>query len=128
MTEISSIELRISQHKEFLSANWSRIASFAWENFLSKDKGIVVVTESDFVFAKSPRFAPIRFRYVPEVDARELLDDFEGSKEQDWLSTYDPAAKVIIVIVRHHGGISSYLIGASPNPPDAYLAEKTKQN
>ena len=119
---------RVSKHKDFLNANWKAIASFAYGEFLSKGKGMVVVPESDFVFAERPELAPIHFRYVSKADAEALLDDWNGSKEQGWLATYDPKEKVILVIVRFDSGVSSYLIGAKPSPHDAYRLAKASEN
>ena len=119
---------RVSKHKDFLNANWKAIASFAYGEFLSKGKGMVVVPESDFVFAERPELAPIHFRYVSKADAEALLGDWNGSKEQGWIEIYEPKEKVILVIVRFDSGVSSYLIGAKPSPHDAYKMAKALEN
>ena len=119
---------RVSKHKDFLNANWKAIASFAYGEFLSKGKGMVVVPETDFVFAARPELAPIHFRYVSKADAEALLGDWNGSKEQGWIEIYEPKEKVILVIVRFDSGVSSYLIGAKPSPHDAYKMAKALEN
>jgi len=119
---------RVSKHKDFLNANWKAIASFAYGEFLSKGRGMVVVPEADFVFAERPRLAPIHFRYVSKADAETLLDDWNGSKDQGWIETYDPKEKVILVIVRFDSGVSSYLIGSRPTPPEAFRLAKAGEN
>lgn len=122
-------EQRIAKHKDFLNANWRRIAAFAWEHYLEKGKGMVLVHEEDFVFAPTPQYAPLRFRYLP-VDDPGMKDfpDWEGSKEQMWIVSYDPSERVIVVVIRYDSSISSYFAGARPSPPDAYALLKASDN
>lgn len=126
-----SKEQRIARHKDFLRANWRALASFAWGHFLADGKGCVVALEADFVNAASPQYAPIRLKYLAESRRDEMaaagvtLSD----KEDGWLKAYDPAEKVIVMILRGDGGqISSYLLGGSPKPEDCWAADKAKEN
>lgn len=119
---------RVDKHKQFISANWSRIGSFAYGEFLAKGRGIVAVPEADFIDAQSPAYAAIRFCYFPDSEALSLMSDYEGSKEQGWVESYDPEAKVIVTIIRFDSGVSSYLIGTTPSPRESHLAEKAKGN
>jgi hypothetical protein len=122
-------EQRIAKHKDFLNANWTGIAAFAWERYLDRGKGMVLVEEEDFVFASTPQYAPLRFRYLPANDpAIGKFPDWEGSKEQAWIGTYDPADRVIAVVIRHDFSISSYLAGAKPSPPEAYALARAADN
>jgi hypothetical protein len=122
-------EQRIAKHKDFLNANWTGIAAFAWEHYLVKGKGMVLVEEEDFVFAKTPQYAPLRFRYLPVNDpAIKEFPDWEGSKEQSWIKSYDPAERVIVVVSRFDSNISSYYLGARPSPPDAYALMQAGNN
>ena len=78
---------------------------------------------------QEPRYAPIRYRYVPaDSPEAEALPDWEGSKEQAWLEAYDPAERVVLVVLRYDSSISSYFIGAEPAPPEAHAVSKTKEN
>ena len=122
-------EQRIGKHKDFLNANWRGIAAFAWDRYLDKGKGMVLVHEEDFVFAKTPQYAPLRFRYLPANDpAIAEFPDWEGSKEQAWMESHDPAERVIVVMIRYDSSISSYFAGAQPSPPDAYALLKASDN
>lgn len=115
--------IRIARHKGFLDADWRKIAAFAYGEYLVKGRGIVAIMEEDFVHANQPEYAPIRFRFFPDAEALGLMPDYEGSKEQGWVSNYDPDEKVIVTVVRFDStGVSSYLIGAKPTPPECYKA------
>ena len=121
-------EQRIARHKDFLKANWELIAAFSWEHHLKEGRGMVVVPEEDFVRSTAPELKALRFAYAAKGSGllREISARFEA-KEWGWLESYDPDAKVIVVIVRE-AGTSSYLIGGSLKPSEAYAREKAKQN
>lgn len=112
-----------------MNANWRSLAAFAWEKHLASGRGLVMVPEDDFVQASSPQFAALRIRYVP-AQSPELahLPEWDGGKEQAWLDTYDPAQKIIVMILRDGGGTSGYLIGARPSPPECYAAKIASTN
>jgi len=121
-------EQRIARHKSFLGANWELIASFSWEHFQKSGRGMVVVPEADFVNFPTPQLKGLRFAYAPKES--ELLDKISThfeAKEWGWLETYDPDAKVIVVIVRDVG-TSGYLIGGKMKPSEAYARQMAKQN
>ena len=122
-------EQRIAKHKDFLNANWRLIAAFAWKHYQADGRGMVVVHEEDFIFAKTPKYASLRFRYVPanDPDLNEF-PEWAESKEQVWIKTYDPTERVIVVIARYDSSISSYLGGAQPRPPEAYALSKATDN
>ena len=118
-------EIRMAKHRDFLKANWRAIARFSYENYLAKGKGIVAVPEEDFVHANEPSLAPIHFKYFPEAEILKVMPDYEGSKEQKWAAEYDPDEKVIATIIRFDStGVSSYLIGGRPTPPECHRASK----
>lgn len=120
-------DIRMAKHRDFLKANWRKIASFAYENYLAKGRGIVAIPEEDFVHASEPSLAPIRFHYSPESEALSLMSDYQGSKEQGWMGSYDPEEKVIATIIRFDStGVSSYLFGARPTPKEIYEAGKAE--
>lgn len=122
---------RIARHKDFLQANWRALASFSWENFQARGKGCVLAIEEDFVHADRPQYAPVDFRYLPASRRDEMKDSGVtlGPKESAWLEEYDPAQKVIVMVLRDTpGGISSYLIGGTPSPPEAFRLAKAKEN
>lgn len=117
-------EIRMAKHRDFLKANWTAIARFSYENYLAKGRGIVAVPEEDFVHANEPSLAPIRFHYFPESEALSLMSDYEGSKEQGWMATYDPEERVIATIIRFDStGVSSYLFGTKPTPLECHKAK-----
>ena len=103
----------MARHRKFLDNNWTAIASFAYREFLAKGRGIVAIPEDEFVYAEEPSLAPIRFRYYPMAEATKLMPDYQGSKEQGWMASYDPEEKAIVTIIRFDHGFSSYLIGIS---------------
>ena len=117
-------EIRMARHRDFLNANWRKIAAFAYGKFLAKGRGIVAIPEEDFVHANEPQLALIHFRYFPEAEIQLVMPDYEDSKEQGWMSTYDPEERVIATIIRFDTGVSSYLFGARPTPPECYNANK----
>ena len=118
-------EIRMSRHRQFLDDNWTAIASFAYREFLAKGRGIVAVPEEDFVHANEPTLAPIRFHYFPEAEIPAMMPDYEGSKEQKWVASYDPEEKVIATIIRFDStGVSSYLIGGRPSPSECHKTAK----
>ena len=105
---------RIARHKRFLAANWQLLAAFAWEHYQSDGRGAVVVDERDFVRAATPQYTAIRLRYV--ADHSPLLKDiggWPGDKERDWVRSYDPDVRVVVMVIREGGGTSGYLIGAA---------------
>jgi hypothetical protein len=118
-------EIRMSKHRDFLKANWQQMARFSYKNYLAKGRGIVAVPEEDFVHANEPSLAPIRFHYFPEAEIPAMMPDYEGSKEQGWMASYNPEERVIATIIRFDStGLSSYLFGAKPNPREIYEAGK----
>ena len=115
----------MAKHRDFLKANRQAIAAFAYGEFLAKGKGIVAVPEEDFVHANEPQLAHINFRYFPEAEIPTMMPDYEGSKEQGWMTNYDPKEKAIVTIIRFDStGLSSYLFGAKPSPREIYEAGK----
>ena len=56
------------------------------------------------------------------------IGGWPGDKEANWVRTYDPDERVVVLIVRGSGGTSGYLIGASPKPSEAYEREQSKKN
>ena len=119
-------EVRMARHRNFMNGNWRQIAAFAYREYLAKGRGIVAILEEDFVHANEPTLAPIRFKYFPAAEVPRLMSDYEGSKEQVWVGSYDPDEKVVVTVVRFDvTGVSSYLIGAKPSPKEEYDAEGT---
>ena len=124
-----SKEQRISGHKTFCGANWRMIAAFAWGQFLVKGKGAVVIPEDDILSQGAPELAPIRFNYVTgDFSKQEGMQGFLGEKEEAWLRDYNPDEKVIVMVIRTGGGISSYFIGGSPNSSKAYAEHQSASN
>jgi len=124
-----SKEQRISGHKTFCGSNWRMIAVFSWGQFLEKGKGAVVVPEDDILSQGAPELAPIRFNYVTKDFSRqEGMQGFFGEKEEAWLRDYDPDEKVIMMVIRNGGGISSYFIGGSPKPSKVYTEYQSASN
>ena len=122
-------EERIARHKSFMGSNWELIAAFAWEHYLAKGRGAVVVPEEDFVSATKPAYERIRFTYMTEdSDLAEELDGVLKDKELDWLRTYDPDQKVVLTVLRPEGGTSSYLIGGSTRPSECHARAKAHNN
>ena len=122
-------EERIARHKRFLQANWKLLAAFAWEYYQKQGRGAVVADERDFVHAGVPQYATIHLRYVAEnTPLLKELGGWPGDKEADWVKTYDPDARVVVLIVRDNGGTSGYLIGASPRPSEAFAKQQTQAN
>ena len=73
--------------------------------------------------------APLRFRYLPADDPGiKEFPDWDGSKEQAWTASYDPAERVILVVIRYDSSISSYFAGTKPSPPHAYALSKAADN
>ena len=123
------MEERITRHKRFLEANWQLLAAFAWGEYTKQGRGAVVAMEEDFVHAATPRYAPIRLRYVAETsrDFPKVAKRLE-EKELNWIRTYDPDARVVVFVVRDNGGSSGYLIGGATRPSEAWKREQAKQN
>ena len=124
-----SEEERITRHKRFLVANWKLLAAFAWEHYQKQGRGAVVADERDFVHAGEPQYATIHLRYVAENTALlKEIGGWPGDKEAGWVATYDPAIRVVVLIVRDNGGTSGYLIGTSPRPPEAFAQQHAEGN
>src|SRR5258705_32284 len=122
-------EERINRHKKFLNANWELLAAFSWEHYLSEGRGAVLVVETDFVHAEVPQYASIHLRYV--ADASPLLNaigGWPGDKEKDWVRTYEPDARVVVLVVRDNGGTSGYLVGGPLKPSLAFERKKSENN
>ena len=52
-----------------------------------------------------------------------------GDKEAGWVATYDPAIRVVVLILRENGGTSGYLIGTAPLPsPEAFAQQQAEGN
>ena len=124
-----SAEERILRHKRFLAANWKLLAAFAWEYHQKQGRGAVVVDERDFIHAPVPQFTGIHLRYVAENTALlKEIGGWPGDKEANWVATYDPEIRVVLFIVRDDEGISGYLAGTTPRPPEAYAQQKMEGN
>lgn len=122
-------EERITRHKKFLDANWALLAGFSWEQYQKQGRGAVVVDERDFVHANTPQYAAIKLRYV--ADNSPMLAEiggWPGDKEANWVRTYDPDERVVVMIIRDGGGTSGYLIGSSPKPSVAFSGQQAKKN
>jgi len=120
-------DIRMAKHRDFLKANWLQIALLSYENYLAKGRGIVAVPEEDFVHANEPQLAPIHFRYFPEAEIPAIMPDYEGSKEQKWVASYDPKERVIATIIRFDStGVSSYFFGARPTPQECHEIAKAE--
>jgi hypothetical protein len=125
MTELPK-EQRIAKHKSFLNANGLRIAAFAWEHYLTKGRGAVLVPESEFLYEDIPQLKGIRFHYLAQTEREQpAFKDILAEKELAWMETYDPDEKVILCIIREGGGISSYLFGGRIKNSEAYTRQKT---
>jgi hypothetical protein len=124
MTELTK-EQRIAKHKSFLNANGLLIAAFAWEHYLTKGRGAVLVPEADFLRADTPQLKGIRFHYLAETErAHPSFNDVLAEKELAWMESYDPDEKVIVCVLREGGGISSYLVGGRMKNSAAYERQK----
>lgn len=121
-------EQRIALHKQFLGNNWSLLASFSWQNYIEKGRGAVVVPEADILSEGSPKLAPVRMRYLPAGKDELPGHNCWGQKESRWSEDYDPEKRVILIVLRDAEGVSSYLIGGNPPPPEAYEKSKASQN
>ena len=121
-------EQRIARHKSFLGANWELIAAFSWEHYLAEGRGMVVVPEADFIQADHPQLKGLRFSYAAKgSDLLGKISTAFEAKEWGWLETYDPDAKVILVIVRDQG-TSGYLIGGKTKPSEAWARQEARKN
>jgi len=124
-----SEEERIIRHKRFLAANWKLLAAFAWEHFQKQGRGAVVADELDFVHSEVPQFTTLQLRYVAENTALlKEVGGWPGDKEAGWVATYDPAIRVVVLIVRDNGGTSGYLAGTSPCAPEAFAQQQAEGN
>jgi hypothetical protein len=124
-----SKEERIVRHKRFLVANWKLLAAFAWEHYQKQGRGAVVAEERDFIRTEVPQFTTLRLRFVAQNTA--LLKDiggWPGDKEAGWVASYDPAVRVVVLILREGGGTSGYLAGATPRPPEAFAEQQAAGN
>ncbi len=104
------------------------IAAFAWEHYQKEGRGMVVVPEEDFVHAVSPQLTGLRFNYA--IKGSEFLGKISTAfenKEWGWLDSYDPDARVILIILSGQG-TSGYLIGGKMSPSEAYARQKVKEN
>jgi hypothetical protein len=122
-------EERITRHKRFLSANWEMLAAFSWEHYLNEGRGAVLVVEENFVHAEVPQYTAVHLRYVS--DASPVLKDiggWPGEKEENWVKTYDPDVRVVVLIVRDNGGTSGYMIGGPTKPSTAHARRKAESN
>ena len=129
MTMNMTKEQRITKHKDFLNANWKAIAAFAWKHYENTGRGLVVVYEEDFIFAETPQYATLHFRYIP-ADDPELngFPEWAESKERHWTETYDPTERVIVVVVRCDSSIASYFGGGPISPSEAHAMQKALEN
>ena len=118
-------DIRMAKHRAFLDANWQSIAFFAYGEYLENGRGLVAIPEVDFIHAEEPRLTVFKLRYFPDAEIQEIMPDYEGSKEQKWVASYDPKERVIATIIRFDStGVSSYLFGARPSPREIYEAGK----
>jgi len=122
-------EVRIARHKRFLKSNEHSISAYAWENFLAKGKGMVIVIESDFVRTDKPNLLKVRFGYA--IKGCSLMEristEFDGL-EWEWLEAYDPDEQMIVLVIRPEFGASGYLIDCDVKPSQAYAMQMAKFN
>jgi hypothetical protein len=120
-----SQEERIARHKTFFSRNWTPIAAFACEHYIQEGRGVVIVPEEDFVYAETPESQSVRFKYAARGSdfLRDVGTHFE-KKEWDWIESYNPDEKVILIILREGGGTSGYMIGGVFPCSGQFIGEK----
>ena len=124
-----SEEERIVRHKRFLVANWPMLAAFSWEYYLNQGRGAVVADERDFIHAGIPQYTKIHLRYVAEnTPLLTEIGGWPGDREAGWVKTYDPDARVVLLIVRENGGTSGYLAGTDPKPSAAFAQQQSRSN
>lgn len=120
---------RIARHKRFLSANWEMLAAFSWEHYQQEGRGAVLVVEEDFVHAEVPQYATVHLRYVG--DASPVLREiggWPGEKETNWVKTYEPDERVVVLVVRDNGGTSGYMISGVTKPSVAFTRQQATRN
>ena len=120
---------RILRHKRFLVANWKLLAAFAWGHYQRQGRGAVVADERDFIRSEVPQFTAIHLRYVGESSPLlKEIGGWPGEKEAGWVQSYDPAVRIVVLIVREPSGTSGYLLGTTPRPPEAFAEQQATAN
>jgi hypothetical protein len=79
--------------------------------------------------AGSGSIARLKLRYVAENTAMlQEAGGWPGDKEAGWVASYEPAIRVVVLILRENGGSSGYLAGTSPRPPEAFAQQQAEGN
>ena len=89
---------------------------------------MVVVPEEDFIHFPNPELKGLRFACAArDSDLLRLISAHFEAREWEWLETYDPDQRAIVIIVRDHG-TSDYLIGGRMKPSESYARQQAKNN
>lgn len=103
---------------DFIRLNGVRIASCAWTGFTAKGRGMVVVLGD----LHNELLGHVPFGFMPAVDAANLINEWEGSREKQMVTIYEPEREVVICFVRSEGektDVDCYKVVTRPAPPAA---------
>ena len=107
---------------DFIRLNGVRMASCAWNGFTAKGRGMVCVLSDHH----NELLGQVPFDFMPAVDAAKLISEWEGSREKQMVTIYEPEKEVVICFVRSEGektDVDSYKIQTRPAPSQAAAQE-----
>lgn len=79
---------------------------------MAEGRGIVVVTEEDFIHSTSPELKALRFAYTPkDGDLMQKISKHFEKQEWGWIESYDPNERVIVIVLCEGEETSGYLFG-----------------
>ena len=68
-------------------------------------------------------------RYV--ADNSPILTEiggWPGDEESNWVNTYEPTQRIVVMIIRDKGGTSGYMIGGNLPPAECFARQQAKKN
>jgi hypothetical protein len=110
-------------HLGFIRSQWSEFAAFAFEKFITKGRGAVVI---DLKGAeKSGRNLRVPTRYIADhTEQLRSLGGWPSSEIEEVVQTYNPEQDVVFVFLRLDGDVFHYNVSDDLTPPEAYLRSR----
>ena len=100
---------RREQHLAFIRTHWIPLALSAYEGFVERGRGFLMLLEAD---TKPNNAGSFTTNYLGENEAMRInpTKPWPGDKEATWVKEYDPAVDALIGVLRDDGGVSSYRV------------------
>ena len=103
----------------FIRLNGVSIAGCAWNSYLVRGRGMICI----LIDLQNELLKQVPFDFLPAGDAARLIESWDGSREQQMVTIYDPEKEVVVCFVKKDDDdrtqVDCYKIQTNPTPPVA---------